>query len=142
MKKECELKIKIIPLSSALGKDELVRLSRMHDFHVFDLDSVKNELQVKLAFFHAEKAFEERRNISKDTPLEIMARLAATRQIAEAIAKAGIKNPSRIIAAYKAGTPGIDETKLKKMLKARRIPWKQTDAEKEIRKMVETEIEE
>ena len=130
----------IMPLASALGKPELIGISKKHRIQMFDLDSVKNKLQVELAFLHAEEAFKEKRNISKDRQLEVLIRAAATRQISEAVRKIGIRDPKRMLAACKTDECKMTEFEIRTMLKAKKIHWKQEDSSEEIRRMIETEV--
>ncbi len=142
MQNEHKFEIRILPLKSALSKHDLLEISKSHNIHIFDLDSIKSELQIRLAFLHADLAFKEKRNISKSESLEILSKLAGTRQISEAILIVGIKNPEKIIAAYRTDKVKISEKEVKCLFKAKTITWKQKDDSEEIRKMVESEINE
>lgn len=133
------MEIEVIPLESDLEKEEIINLSKIHNFQVFDLNSVNNEFQIKLGYLHAKNAFEEKRNISRDFMLEWLIRVAGVRQIQKAIKKVGIKNPKSIIVSFEEGK--FDENKLKSLLKAKKIIWKQKNDEKSIMKMVELELE-
>ena len=141
MKNKNEMKIKAVSLSSSLTVQELIDASKRNKINIFDLDAIKDELQLELAFFHAKSAFEDGENIGKDMLMEVMIRSAGTRQISDAIKKVGVKNPKRIVVAYNTAKVKLTESQIKSALNAKKITWKQSNSEKEIRQMVQIELE-
>jgi len=134
-------KIIYLPVSSELTKDEILSIARKHNFQAFDLDSVKSEFQLNLAFYHAEKAFEQNSNISKDLMLEFLIRVAGVRQIKQAIERVGVKNPKKLLIAFFPSVSNLSSEEIIKMLKAKKIRWKQRDDRNEIQRMVELQLE-
>jgi len=135
-------KIICIPISSELTNSEILKIAKSHNFQVFDLNAVKSEFQVNLAFFHAEKAFEQNSNISKDLLLEFLIRVAGIRQINKAIEKVGIKNTNQILVTFSPNFSKVNsEDEILKLLKAKKIKWKQTEDKNEILRMVELQLE-
>lgn len=95
--------IEIVAASSELNKDELIKKAREKNIWLFDENSILCRDHIKFAFFHAKKAFEEKRNIAKSFDLEILLRAACTKQIKKAIEKVGIKDPKNILLVWEIG---------------------------------------
>jgi len=132
-------------MSSRLSGDEIIkRISHFDDVQVFDGRTIVHEDQIRFAFLHALKAFEEGKNIASKLPLEILLRAATTRQISVAIKNIGIKDPNYIIVGALACNHSKAE--LLKLLEGRERKWeaRQKDEQsliKIIQKMVEVQLE-
>ncbi|VVB73502.1 Uncharacterised protein [uncultured archaeon] len=129
--------------SSDLTVKEILDILRSEkDAQAFDADAVAGPDHIRLAFFHADKAFEERRNLVRDRMLEVLLRAAAARQVADAVKRIGIKDPKRIVIGFKGDAKRGDS--LLKRLKARRMKWGPVDKKAEnrmIEKMVLLQLE-
>ena len=134
-------KIIYLPVSSELTKDEILSIAKKYNFQVFDLDSVKSQFQLNLAFYHAEKAFEQNSNISKDLMLEFLIRVAGERQIKQAIEKVGVKNPKKLLIVFSPSVSNLSSEEIIKILKAKKIKWKQSDDSNEIQRMIELQLD-
>lgn len=134
--------IELFASSSDLTKEKILEYSRKYKFQVFDLDAVVSRLQLKLAYYHAMAAFEEKRNITNDFMLEWLVRASGKRQIKNAIDYLGLKNPKRIVIGFDKNKTDIKKEKILELIKGKEIEWKDKDDSRIIRDMVELEIEE
>ncbi|MEM3369474.1 MAG: KEOPS complex subunit Cgi121 [Candidatus Micrarchaeia archaeon] len=134
--------VELFASSSDLTKDKILECSRKYGFQVFDLDSVVSRFQLKLAYYHAINAFEEKRNITNDLMLEWLVRASGKRQIKEALNYIGLKNPNRIAIGFDRNKIKMKKEKILDLIKGKEIEWKDKDDSKIISEMVELEIEE
>ncbi|MEM4133753.1 MAG: KEOPS complex subunit Cgi121 [Candidatus Micrarchaeia archaeon] len=134
--------IELFASSSDLTKEKILEYSRKYKFQVFDLDAVVSRFQLKLAYYHAMAAFEEKRNITNDFMLEWLVRASGKRQIKNAIDYLGLKNPKRIVIGFNKNKTDIKKEKILALIKGKEIEWKDKEDSKIISDMVELEIEE
>ena len=135
--------ILIIPISSGIGLDELFKsASVLTESQLFNADAIASEKHLRLAFFHANRAFDEKTNQAKSLKMEFLLQAAATGQIKVAVETCGVKNTERMLLAIW----GKDKERVEEILsslKAERAKWEMEEdkeMEKEvIRKMVEAQ---
>ncbi len=120
---------------SSLPKDELIeRLSKIPNIQICD-GSISKEF-LNYAVFNALKSFENKENISKDLKIEILLLASGTRQISEAIKRAGIKDPKNITVCY-FGSPGNLKNIMKKLKQKLKLKRKREKKKREEEKKVE-----
>jgi len=110
MKKPDAETVEVIAASSNLTKEQLIdAVAKINEtdssrlvqlVQVFDADSIAGPMHVKFAFFHALKAFENKRNIMRNRALEILLRAACSRQIRKATEIVGVKEPTNIVIGF------------------------------------------
>lgn len=130
--------VTVMPASTTLTVKQILDVLKSEkDVQVFDADAVTGPDHIRLAFFHAEKAFREGRNLVRDRMLEVLLHAAASRQVDDAVNHIGLKNPEHIVIGF------IGDTKKKKVilesLKAKEKKWKSIDKRAE-NKMIERMI--
>lgn len=135
--------VRVIPASSGLTVQQILDvLKREKDVQVFDATGVSGPDHVRLAFFHANMAFNEGRNLVRDRMLEVLLRAAGSRQVADAVKRVGVKEPERIVIGFRGNA--TRKTRLLKQLDAKETKWGPVDTElekKAIERMVLLQIE-
>jgi len=127
--------ITVMRVSSGLTVQRILDVLKSEkDVQAFDVDAVTGTDHIRIAFFHADRAFEEGRNFVRDRMLEVLLRAAAARQVADAVKRIGVKDPKRIVIGFKGDTKR--EKSLLAKLDAKKIRWGTIDREAE-KKMIE-----
>ena len=132
-----------IHASSGLTVFEMLEVLKSEkDAQVFDAGSIAGPDCIKLAFFHADMAFKEDRNLVRDRMLEVLLRAAGSRQVADAVKRVGAKDPKRIVIGFRGDAKR--KAQLLKKLDAKETKWGPISAEEErkaIERMVLLQIE-
>ena len=132
-----------IPASSGLTISKILKVLKSEkDVQVFDAGSIAGPDCIRLAFFHADTAFKEDRNLVRDRMLEVLLRAAGSRQVADAVKRVGVKDPKNIVIGFKGDAKR--KAQLLKKLDAKETKWGPIDKEAEkkaIERMVLLQLE-
>jgi tRNA threonylcarbamoyladenosine modification (KEOPS) complex Cgi121 subunit len=100
-------KLEVIAAESGLTKERIIEtVSKMNKAsparlaQAFDADSIVGPGHIRFAFFHALKAFENKKNLMRDRALELLLRAACTRQLKDATDIVGVKDPKNIVIGF------------------------------------------
>ena len=132
----------ILAFSGLTVSEMLKVLKSERDVQVFDAGSIAGPDCIKLAFFHADMAFAEDRNLVRDRMLEVLLRAAGSRQVADAVKRVGVKDPKNIVIGFKGDAKR--KAQLLKRLDAKETKWGPVDKEAEkkaIERMVLLQLE-
>jgi len=132
-----------VSASSGLTISEMLEVLKSEkDVQVFDACRIAGPDCIKLAFFHADMAFKEDRNLVRDRMLEVLLRASGSRQVADAVKRVGVKDPKSIIIGFKGDAKR--KARLLKKLDAKETKWGPIRAEEEkkaIERMVLLQLE-